>query len=142
MGSAIATSSWNGGLTGPVSAVSTGGSKGTRAQTCAAGRARVRAGHAWGIKGAGGYGYGRGLQLRMWPVGCGAAPDHSRRRHMNAHAAGQHWWRGATLYQIYVRSWRDSNGDGDGDLRGGISRLDYLAWLGGGRILPSTTMPF
>ena len=48
---------------------------------------------------------------------------------MNAHAAGQHWWQGATLYQVYVRSWRDSNGDGYGDLQGMISGLDYLAWL-------------
>ena len=54
---------------------------------------------------------------------------------MNAHAAGQHWWHGATLYQVYVRSWRDSDGDGYGDLRGVISGLDYLALAGGGRRL-------
>ena len=60
---------------------------------------------------------------------------------MNAHAAGQHWWPGATLYQIYVRSWRDSNRDGYGDLRGVISGLDYLAWLGVDGIWLSPTMP-
>ena len=36
------------------------------------------------------------------------------------------WTRGATCYEIFVRSFRDSNGDGIGDLRGLISRLDYI----------------
>ena len=40
------------------------------------------------------------------------------------------WWRGATIYQIYPRSFADSNGDGDGDLRGILDRLDYIAELG------------
>ena len=40
------------------------------------------------------------------------------------------WWREGTLYQIYPRSFADANGDGVGDLRGIISRLDHLAWLG------------
>src|SRR6266702_3821012 len=79
--------------------------------------------------------YGCGL------LAAGPPPDHSGRRHMNAHPAGQHWWHGATLYQIYVRSWRDSNGDGYGDLRGVISGLDYLAWLGVDGIWLSPTMP-
>ena len=39
------------------------------------------------------------------------------------------WWRDGVLYQIYTRSFRDSNGDGVGDLRGVIEKLDYLAWL-------------
>ena len=38
------------------------------------------------------------------------------------------WWHGAVIYQLYVRSWRDSDGDGYGDLRGIIERLDHLAW--------------
>jgi alpha-glucosidase len=40
------------------------------------------------------------------------------------------WWRGATIYQIYPRSFADSNGDGIGDLAGITSRLDYVAELG------------
>jgi len=40
------------------------------------------------------------------------------------------WWRGATVYQVYVRSFADSNGDGVGDFPGLISKLDYIAALG------------
>ena len=40
------------------------------------------------------------------------------------------WWRGAVGYEIYVRSFADSSGDGLGDLAGITSRLDYLSWLG------------
>ncbi|MCD1267892.1 alpha-amylase [Microbacterium sp. MEC084] len=40
------------------------------------------------------------------------------------------WWRQATVYQIYPRSFADANGDGIGDLRGIISRVPYLASLG------------
>ncbi len=40
------------------------------------------------------------------------------------------WWRGATVYQIYPRSFADGNGDGHGDLKGILNRLDYVAELG------------
>src|ERR1041384_7828343 len=40
------------------------------------------------------------------------------------------WFREAVVYQIYPRSFADSNGDGIGDLRGIIGRLDHLAELG------------
>jgi len=40
------------------------------------------------------------------------------------------WWRGAVIYQIYPRSFLDSNGDGVGDLPGITERLDYVAALG------------
>lgn len=40
------------------------------------------------------------------------------------------WWRGATLYQIYPRSFADANGDGVGDLAGVTARLPYVAELG------------
>jgi len=42
----------------------------------------------------------------------------------------QMWWRGAVIYQIYPRSFYDANQDGIGDLRGIISKLDYIASLG------------
>lgn len=44
--------------------------------------------------------------------------------------AGQNWWRGAVIYQIYPRSFLDTNGDGVGDLPGILARLDYIASLG------------
>ncbi|HFI0419568.1 TPA: alpha-glucosidase [Streptococcus suis] len=40
------------------------------------------------------------------------------------------WWKKSVIYQIYPRSFQDSNGDGIGDIRGIISRLDYLHELG------------
>jgi alpha-glucosidase len=42
----------------------------------------------------------------------------------------KNWWRGAALYQIYPRSFQDSNADGIGDLKGIIQRLPYIAELG------------
>ena len=40
------------------------------------------------------------------------------------------WWKEAVIYQIYPRSFMDSNADGIGDLKGITSRLDYLKYLG------------
>lgn len=40
------------------------------------------------------------------------------------------WYRKAVFYEVMVRSFKDSNGDGFGDLRGLIEKLDYLQWLG------------
>ena len=45
-------------------------------------------------------------------------------------AADADWWRGAVIYQVYPRSFADSNGDGIGDLPGVIAKLDYIASLG------------
>jgi alpha-glucosidase len=40
------------------------------------------------------------------------------------------WWKGAVIYQVYVRSFFDSNGDGQGDLPGVLAKLDYIKSLG------------
>ncbi|MBL0923310.1 MAG: alpha-glucosidase [Sphingomonadaceae bacterium] len=45
-------------------------------------------------------------------------------------AADRPWWRGATIYQVYPRSFADSNGDGIGDLPGITGKLGYIASLG------------
>jgi alpha-glucosidase len=44
--------------------------------------------------------------------------------------AHQEWWRGAVVYQVYPRSFADSNGDGVGDLNGVTAHLDHIASLG------------
>ncbi|MEL6868387.1 MAG: alpha-glucosidase [Pseudomonadota bacterium] len=54
------------------------------------------------------------------PVVDVAAPQH----------AAPEWWRGAVVYQIYPRSFYDSNNDGIGDLSGIVQKLDYVAGLG------------
>ena len=51
------------------------------------------------------------------------------------------WWRSGVLYQVYVRSFADSNGDGIGDLDGLIDRLEYLEWLGVRGLWLSPTTP-
>ena len=40
------------------------------------------------------------------------------------------WWQEAVVYQIYPKSFQDANGDGNGDLKGIIERMDYLKDLG------------
>jgi len=41
-----------------------------------------------------------------------------------------YWWKECVVYQIYPRSFKDTNGDGIGDIQGIIEKIDYLAWLG------------
>src|SRR5258708_12324832 len=43
---------------------------------------------------------------------------------------GRKWWKEAVVYQIYPRSFKDNDGDGIGDLKGIISKLDYIKSLG------------
>ena len=40
------------------------------------------------------------------------------------------WYKEMTVYQIWPRSFKDGNGDGIGDLKGVLEKLDYLKWLG------------
>ncbi|MCC6804636.1 MAG: alpha-amylase [Anaerolineae bacterium] len=51
------------------------------------------------------------------------------------------WWQRGVIYQIYPRSFMDSSGDGIGDLRGIVERLDYLKWLGVDGLWLSPTFP-
>jgi alpha-glucosidase len=51
------------------------------------------------------------------------------------------WWRGAVIYEIYVRSFFDANGDGQGDLPGLIAKLDYIQRLGADAIWLSPIHP-
>ena len=60
-------------------------------------------------------------------LGSSAAPPPAS---PTATAAGEPWWRHAVIYEIYPRSFQDSNGDGTGDLNGITQRLDYLEQLG------------
>ncbi|XP_065224385.1 maltase 1-like [Planococcus citri] len=45
-------------------------------------------------------------------------------------ALDREWWKHATVYEIYLKSYKDSDGDGIGDIKGLISKLDYLAEIG------------
>jgi alpha-glucosidase len=49
---------------------------------------------------------------------------------MSIETLGSNWWRGGIVYEIYPRSFRDSNGDGIGDLKGITAQLSYVAELG------------
>src|ERR1700687_3359895 len=60
--------------------------------------------------------------LQVFPQ---TAPAPSTNSHHETKPA-DHWWKHAVFYEIYPRSFQDSNGDGVGDINGIISRLDYL----------------
>ena len=51
------------------------------------------------------------------------------------------WWQDAVVYQIYPRSFQDSDGDGVGDLRGVEQRLDHLGYLGADALWLSPIYP-
>jgi len=56
-------------------------------------------------------------------------------------AAGHQWWQNAVFYEIYPRSFADSNNDGVGDLKGITAKLDYLKELGVDAIWISPCFP-
>lgn len=56
--------------------------------------------------------------------------DHTTQLHREVAVQSLPWWKGATIYQIYPRSFSDSNGDGIGDLPGITRHLPYVASLG------------
>ena len=56
--------------------------------------------------------------------------EQTRQQPIPASAQDRDWWRGAVIYQIYPRSYQDSDGDGVGDLKGIIRRLPHIAELG------------
>jgi alpha-amylase len=63
-----------------------------------------------------------GLQTAPAPARAADAPSPSA----PSGTGGQEWARGAVFYEVFVRSFKDSNGDGKGDLQGLIAKLDYL----------------
>lgn len=67
----------------------------------------------------------RALQLAAAPRALAASPSPALPA-----GAGQPWWKHAVIYEIYPRSFQDSNGDGIGDLNGIVARLGYLENLG------------
>ncbi len=57
-------------------------------------------------------------------------PKPSSQNDTTANGYLKKWWKEAVVYQIYPRSFKDSNGDGIGDLKGITSQLDYIKGLG------------
>ncbi|MDQ0382081.1 maltose alpha-D-glucosyltransferase [Amycolatopsis thermophila] len=66
----------------------------------------------------------------MTPDGMLVEPQAEDFKHAKQAPDNPLWYKGAVFYEVLVRAFRDSNGDGTGDLRGLASRLDYVEWLG------------
>ncbi|HEX3746425.1 MAG TPA: alpha-glucosidase [Bryobacteraceae bacterium] len=72
-------------------------------------------------------GAGAVLLLALLSLSCGTPPPPQADANPTLDA---NWWKGAVIYEVYPRSFGDSNGDGVGDLEGIIDHLDYLQDLG------------
>jgi len=68
--------------------------------------------------------------LSVLILGLGACVPWTEAQQQTADAEGHAWWQHAVFYEIYPRSFADSNNDGIGDLNGIASKLDYLKELG------------
>ena len=68
------------------------------------------------------------LLLCLAMMACGSAAAQTQAEPLKTN--GDVWWKHAVIYEIYPRSFQDSNGDGVGDIKGITSRLDYLHDLG------------
>ncbi|WP_191243802.1 maltose alpha-D-glucosyltransferase [Amycolatopsis deserti] len=66
----------------------------------------------------------------MTPDGMLVEPQAEDFKHAKQAPDNPQWYKGAVFYEVLVRAFTDSNGDGTGDLRGLASRLDYIEWLG------------
>jgi alpha-glucosidase len=70
------------------------------------------------------------VRLLVLTVGLGLASPYVHAQNKPVDAEGHQWWQNAVFYEIYPRSFMDSNGDGYGDLNGIAAKLDYLHALG------------
>ncbi|MGR7026976.1 glycoside hydrolase family 13 protein [Geodermatophilus sp. URMC 62] len=70
------------------------------------------------------------MSARLVAAGTGAAPQQVSWPSAPGQLPEDAWWRSAVVYQVYLRSFADGNGDGIGDLTGLRARLPYLSWLG------------
>ena len=68
--------------------------------------------------------------LRILPIILLATITFAQSNNPPVDAEGHQWWQHAVFYEVYPRSYMDSNGDGIGDLSGIASKMDYLKWLG------------